>query len=314
MTSQSSWPGLAGSTALFLLLTLEPAAGDKVRFGASRWNEVPTRPERTMSERIEARSDKALGRPETTRAALPAAAPVVVTTRPSREDEADRQNWIFQDTRSAAGVRKALGVESGVASAPSIAERDSAAVIQEYLDRQRPRASATPSALTPRAEQSGLGGGRNTAGSTFAAPADALGDGGNEKSGNLFSESAFRNTLNSDNTAVRRYFRELYVSPSPATTPGLVPTPAGAAGAGGSLTGAAPSPGASSTRPPSFQELAERAAFIDSLTPAASLGSGFGSPAPGNAPVPGSPGTPTENNGKLFEKRNGLIEIPSRRF
>lgn len=314
MTSRYPWPGLAGSTALFLLLALEPAVGEKVRFGASRWTDVPTRPERTMSERIEARSDMELGRPEMSRAALPAAAPVAASTRLSREDEADRQNWIFRDTRSAAGVRKAFGVESGVASAPSIAERDSATVIQEYFDRQRPRAAATPSELTPRAEQSGLGGARNPAGSTFAAPADGFGDGGNVKSGNLFGESAFRNTLNSDNTAVRRYFRELYVNPSSSMTPGLVPTPAATAGTGGSLTGTAPPPGAASTRPPSFQELAERAAFIDSLTPAASLGNGLGSPAPNNAPVPGSPGMPTQNNGKLFEKRNGLIEIPSRRF
>jgi len=266
-----------------------------------------------MRESIETRTGGELGRTETLRAPAPAATPVATTTtRQSREDDADRQNWIFRDTQSAAGVRKALGVDSGEQELPTMTERDSVAVIQEYFSREKARSVSAPDAFSSRSDRTGFGAANSQGGLGQSPAAGGLVAPGNQQSGNLFGESAFRNTLNSDNNVVRRYFRDLYISPGAGVPTATQSDPL--PNQPPSLAGRASMPAIDVTRPPSFQDLANRAAFIDSLTPATTLSPQFGVPQINNPPVLNSQSAPTVNNGKLFERRNGVIEIPSRRF
>lgn len=301
--------------ALCLLATLVSASAEKVRFGPAQGAGVQTRPEQSIRDSIEVRSDIRAGRAEPV--------PVSPTVTPSaggapsspqsREAEAERQNWIFRDTRSAAGVRKALGVESGDPSLPTAPERDSVALIQEYFSREKARAAGPAELLGSGGGQSGFATGGKAADTGLVTGPGALSGAGNSRSDNLFSDSSFRNTLNSENTTLRRYFRDLYVNPgvgAPTTRErgAAVPDPARSV--------AAPPVGSAedATRSPSFQDFANRAAFIDSLTPSTALTPGISKPLEGNVQTPGSTTVPTVNNGKLFERRNGVIEIPSRRF
>ncbi len=301
------------SCAALILLTFSAGAGEKVRFAPASAESFQTRPERSVRESIELRPALDLSPPPTAAVPMAAPAPAAVSTRRSREDQADQQNWIFRDVRSAGGVRKALGVDTAEANLPSANERDSVAVIQEYFSRQQSRTATGGAPQNPLGELPGMGMSGNSGIGSFATGTTGFAETGGQKSGNLFGESSFRNTLNSENTAVRRYFRDLYANPNspslgfeasssqssgqPATFPGVVRPPA--------------EPDA--TRPPSFQDLANRAALIDSLTPTATLSPQFGDPRL-TPPPPTRQDVPTVNNGNLFEKSNGRIEIPGRRF
>jgi hypothetical protein len=304
----------SGCAGVCLLLAVGPVAGEKVRFGPPQGAVLQTRPERSVRESIELRPASGLNQPSVAAIPMSGPAPVAVPTRVSREDDADHENWIFRDTRSAAGVRKALGVDSAGPNLPAAAERDSVVVIQEYFTRQKAQAADLPTTLNSRADQSGSGLIGNAGSAGLAPGTTGFADTANQKAGTIFGESSFRNTLNSENSTVRRYFRDLYANPN---SPGSEVNPASSqtANAPIALPGTKPTTTATdSTRSPSFQDLANRAAFIDSMTPAATLSPGLGPVSPVIQPNTSKQDAPTVNNGTLYERRNGRIEIPSRRF
>ncbi len=313
MLMRDRYVKLSNCAGLCLLLAAGATAGEKVRFGPPQGAQLQTRPERSLRESIELRPAVELNQPASARPmAMPA--PAAPTTGSARADDADQANWIFRDTRSAAGVRKALGVDAAERNLATAAERDSVVVIQEYFSRQKSQVAKTPAGLNSRADPSGSGLLGNSGSAGFAPGTTSFTGAGDPKEGTVFGESSFRNTLNSENSSVRRYFRDLYANPNP--TSGEI-NPAPSSTGSGPLGYSNPKPAtaaADSTRSPSFQDLANRAAFVDSLTPAATLSPGFGPASPVIQPNPSKGDAPVVNNGTLYERRNGRIEIPSRRF
>jgi hypothetical protein len=303
------WTGVG----LGLLLAASASAGEKVRFGTGGGGAIQTQPQRSIRESITPQAAASFNQVSPAVSPVPVASPVV--TRNVRPEDEDQRNWIFRDTRSAAGMQKALGVDTYEEQAPTMAERDSVAVINDYFSRQRAQTTASPA----------LGSAANNWGDLAAGPAGggALGIGaisgdssrtsGGANSGTLFGESSFRNSLNSDNQAVRNYFRELYTSPGAS---GFGLGSANQAQAGSSTPNFRPA----TQTPPTTEnqnllDLANRAALVDSLSTIPPGAPTLNAPAPVNQPGANSREVPTVNQGNLFERRSGgIIEIPARKF
>jgi hypothetical protein len=307
----SRWTGVG----LGLLLATSASAGEKVRFGTGAGGAIQTQPQRSIRESITPRV-ASFNQTAPAAAAAPVANPVV--TRAVRPEDEDQRNWIFRDTRSAAGMQKALGVDTFEEQGATVAERDSVAVINDYFARQQAQTTASPALGSAAAKSWGdlaggpaAGGGLGASaigGSSAGAPSGAT-------SGSLFGDSSFRNSLNSDNQAVRNYFRELY------TSPGLT---------GSGLSSANPSRTASgtpNTRPgtveqapatpenQNFLDLVNRAALVDSLSTVPPGAPTLNAPQTVNQPAANGREVPTVNQGNLFERRSGgVIEIPARKF
>lgn len=291
-------------------------AGEKVRFGPSRNINLPTQPVRSARETIEMPAPASLG-PISGGGPLPAMAVgssggggTVV-----RQEDEDEKNWIFRDTSTANGIQKALGVETYSDEKPTVADRDSVTVIQEYFSRQKSQNAG----IAPNSKNSSdLGGNSaldgNLGNSSSFATGTAKSSGADiGVSANIFGGSSFENTLNSDNAAVRRYYRDLYTPSSGGST---LQSPAGRE----SLATGPRSSFASGDSSLSFSSLADKAAIVNSLS-AAGSDDGSRDPrlTPNTAPQGAAAATaagklPTVNEGNLFEKRNGLIEIPGRKF
>ncbi|MBI1176178.1 hypothetical protein GC207_01925 [bacterium] len=292
-------------------------AGEKVRFGPSRNINLPTQPIRSARETIEMPAPASLGQVSGGSGPLPAMAVGSSgggSTVVRKEDE-DEKNWIFRDTSTANGIKKALGVETYSDEKPTMADRDSVAVIQEYFSRQKSKNAG----IAPNSKNSSDLGGNSALDGTLGN-SSSFATGTAKSSGadigisaNIFGGSSFENTLNSDNAAVRRYYRDLY---TPSSGNPTLQSPAGraslATGPGSSI--------ASGDSSLSFSSLADKAAVVNSLSAAGADG---GSRDPrltpntvpqGAAAAAASGNLPTVNEGNLFEKRNGLIEIPSRKF
>jgi len=312
---QARWPG----AILAILLAHGAGAGEKLRFTPANAETVPTRPARSVRESIEQPSFSTLnGVGMNGAASVAGPLPTAVTAGGrGRNESEDQSNWIFRDASTAKGVQEALGVVSYGESNAQATERDSVAVIQDYFARQRSRAAAEPTAgspnpswNTPFANASGM----QTSGNTgFNSGARLSGD--TAGSANLFGDTAFPNTLNSDNPVMRRYFRELYTSSGDGRSP--------ADSALGGLNGPTPAPATGfqlspldPTQPRQQQSLSQKAALVKSLSEPAMGGSSLDvTLSPGPQPVTmDNNRLPTVNQGNLFERRNGLIEIPGRRF
>lgn len=305
------WTGVG----LGLLLAASAAAGEKVRFGTGAGGAIQTQPQRSIRESITPQAAASFNQVSPAVSPVPVASPVV--TRAGRPEDEDQRNWIFRDTRSASGMQKALGVDTYEEQAPTMAERDSVAVINDYFSRQRAQTTASPA----------LGSAANNWGDLAAGPAGggALGAGaisgnssgtpGGANSATLFGESSFRNSLNSENQAVRNYFRELYTSPG-ASGSGL--SSANQSQADSSTPNARPataSQAPSATENQNFLDLFNRAALVDSLSTIPPGAPTLNAPAPVNQPGANSREVPTVNQGNLFERRSGgIIEIPARKF
>lgn len=303
------WTGVG----LGLLLAASAAAGEKVRFGTGASGAIQTQPQRSIRESITPQAAASFNQVSPAVSPVPVASPVV--TRAGRPEDEDQRNWIFRDTRSASGMQKALGVDTYEEQAPTMAERDSVAVINDYFSRQRAQTTASPA----------LGSAANNWGDLAAGPAGggALGAGaisgnssstpGGANSATLFGESSFRNSLNSENQAVRNYFRELYTSPGAS---GFGLGSVNQAQAGSSTPNFRPA----TQTPPTTEnqnllDLANRAALVDSLSTISPGAPTLNAPAPVNQPGANSREVPTVNQGNLFERRSGgIIEIPARKF
>ncbi len=293
------------SAGCCLLLAVNASVGEQVRFGPPSGALLQTQPERSAGETISLQSTIGLNQPSAVATPRPVAATPAVTSRRTESEEQDQRNWIFRDTRNPAAMQKALGVDTFESAKPKAGEQDSVAVIQDYFSRQRLQATDHPAGgkSSPAASWGGQ----------FGKTPGTIGIGGGNTdtsigSASTLGEPLFRNTLNADNPGVRRYFRELYANPnSPAAGPAASST---APLASGPQVEAA----SNATRSPSFQDLANRAAFVNSLTPGASLSPTLNPSAPVAQPTVQDRSAATVNQGKLFERRNGLIEIPSRKF
>ena len=293
------------SAGCCLLLAVNASVGEKVRFGPPSGALLQTQPERSAGEAISLQSTIGLDRPTAVAKPQPVAVTPAVTSRRSESEEQDQRNWIFRDTRNPAAMQKALGVDSYETAKPKVGEQDSVAVIQDYFSRQRSQATANPAGGKPSAAVSW--------GGQLGKTPGTIGIGGVNTDASVGSASAmgeplFRNTLNADNPSVRRYFRDLYASPnSPAAGPAANSPAPLASGPQAETANRA-------TRSPSFQDLANRAAFVNSLTPSAPLSPALNPPATAAQPTAQERSAATVNQGKLFERRNGVIEIPSRKF
>jgi hypothetical protein len=306
------WTGVG----LGLLLAASAPAGEKVRFGTGAGGAIQTQPQRSIRESITPQAAASFNQVSPAVSPVPVASPVV--TRNVRPEDEDQRNWIFRDTRSAAGMQKALGVDTFDEQTPTVAERDSVAVINDYFSRQRAQTTASPALGSAAASNWGnLSGGPAGSGGLGASAlgGNSSGTPGGANSGTLFGESSFRNSLNSDNQAVRNYFRELY------TSPGMTGAGLGSASqspAGSSAPNARPS--ATAQTPPTTEnqnllDIFNRAALVDSLSTIPPGAPTLNAPAPVNQPGANSREVPTVNQGNLFERRSGgIIEIPARKF
>jgi len=287
---------LLGAAALFLLVV--PAeAGEKIRFGSHASTMLATLPAANATPR-ELETGHNFNNPKPVQI-MPSdsGAGASVTVRPRRQDDEDERNWIFRDAQSATAVQKALGVETFEPPDPTRLNRDS---VQEYFGRQQSQGAAAAQAPAVMTGQTGLPEDPFRASEPSPRPGPLP-----ASASTLFGGASFRNTLNSENAAVRNYYRRLYTDPdSGSFTGAATPLP----------TTPAPATPDPSTQPPSFSELAGRAAFVNSLTPDTPFSPTL-NPAPAVPANNSASGTlPTVNNGKLFERRNGLIEIPGRKF
>ncbi len=293
------------SAGCCLLLAVNASVGEKVRFGPPSGALLQTQPERSASETISLQSTVGLNQPNAVATPRPVAPTPAVPSRRTEAEDQDQRNWIFRDTRNPAAMQKALGVDTYESAKPKVGEQDSVAVIQDYFSRQRSQATDHPAGgkASPAASWGGqLGKTPGTLGIGGVNADTSIG------SASTLSDPLFRNTLNADNPSVRRYFRDLYASPnSPAAGP-AANSPAPLA------NGPQVETANSATRSPSFQDLANRAAFVNSLTPNAPLSTALNPSAPAAQPTVQDRSEATVNQGKLFERRNGLIEIPSRKF
>ncbi len=304
------WTGVG----LGLLVAASASAGEKVRFGTGAAGAIQTQPQRSIRESITPQAAASFNQVSPVVAPVPVASPTV--SRAVRPEDEDQRNWIFRDTRSASGMQKALGVDTYDEQTPTMAERDSVAVINDYFSRQRAQTAASPALGSAAANNWGdlaagpAGGGALGAG---AISGISSGPSGGSSSGTLFGESSFRNSLNSDNQAVRNYFRELYTSPGAS---GFGLGSANQAQAGSSTPNFRPA----TQTPPTTEnqnllDLANRAALVDSLSTIPPGAPTLNAPAPVNQPAANSREVPTVNQGNLFERRSGgIIEIPARKF
>lgn len=306
------WTGVG----LGLLLVASAAAGEKVRFGTGAGDAIQTQPQRSIRESIPRQAAASFNQLSPAVSPMPVASPVVTrNVRP--EDEAQR-NWIFRDTRSAAGMQQALGVDSYEGPTPTMAERDSVAEINDYFSRQRAQTAASPALGSAAANNwgdltGGPAGGGALGASAFSGSSSGAAGGAN--SGTLFGDSSFRNSLNSDNQAVRNYFRELYTAPGAS---GFGLNPANQLATGSSAPNArpgttAPTPSASENQ--NLLDLFNRAALVDSLATIPPGAPTLNAPTAVNQPAANNREVPTVNQGNLFERRSGgIIDIPARRF
>jgi len=304
------WTGVG----LGLLLVVGTAAGEKVRFGSGAGGAIQTQPQRSIRESIPAQSAASFNQVSPAVSPVPVASPVVTrNVRP--EDEAQR-NWIFRDTRSAAGMQQALGVDTYGEPTPTMAARDSVAVINDYFSRQRAQSAGSPALGSAAANNwgdltGGPAGGGALGASAFSSSSSGASGGAN--SGTLFGDSSFRNSLNSDNQAVRNYFRELYTAPG---ANGFGLGSANQAQAGSSTPNFRPATQTPSiTESQNLLELANRAALVDSLSTISPGAPTLNAPTAVNQPAANNREVPTVNQGTLFERRSGgIIEIPARKF
>ena len=295
------------------LCTADGFAAEKVRFGAPGESTIQTRPERSLRESLSV-PEEGLNLNSATRTMPgmirpPAAAASAV--RENRADDVDQRNWIFRDTRSVEGIQRAFGVESHQPATAGVADRDSISVIQDYFSRRAADKAARqkPSELplwgkpgTSRESTTGFetdldGVGLSTPGNPTVRKAD-----------DLFGQGTFRNTLNSDNLSIRRYYRDLYTTPS--SVEGTSPNPLRSSSTIGGLAQVNAPKGA-----PSFTELAEKAALLEALSEpsAKTINRGGATQNPAFDPFRPSAPAPVINNGSLIERRNGRTEFPSRR-
>jgi hypothetical protein len=245
-----------------------------------------------------------------------------VSRRIPVEDE-DQRTWIFRDSQTPEGIQRALGVESYEDAEPGMVERDSVAVIQEYFDRRRGRSVGD---LTANGSSGGSGGAFSAmatpGGAGLPETTGALGGMAARETGNkLYGESTFVNTINSESPTLRRYFRDLYTAPESTRSrlgtgaSGSDPNAIGQA-TDGSIGGGT---GSGTLRQRRLDELVERAGLVRSLSePAdgdlnASLSLNSRSTST-DAPANPNSSLQTVNEGNLFERRNGVIEIPGRKF
>lgn len=296
------------------LLLLTASGGEPIRFSkGSDSGRVATRPQRSARE--------ALGLTENATFTLnQPAAPTVLpaapaTTRAALPVDEDQRNWIFQDTQSEAGRQRAFGIESEQDNPASVSARDSTTIIQEYFDRQRSgNANAgNPGApfgnnLTPGAGQSLQPGGPANSNPFAMDASQEL-----PRAGRVFGQDTFQTTLNAENLAVRRAFRNQYLSQGSMAPSSLnAPQQPAEASANLSLPGPPLAAGAIPGQASPFSELAARASLIESLSPSSPSSSPATTLQPPAARPPGSP--PEVDDQPIFERRGGLIEIPGRKF
>lgn len=295
--------------ALGLAVADVAGAGEPIRFGKGTSFEggLATRPQRSLQDTMTvAGHSEAFG---SVNQAAPAsgATPAVRIVRPVSEDQ---RNWIFRDARSAEGIQRALGVEGSTENVSSDPAPDSTAVIQQYFERQqmRPEGAGVGTGL---GSALGQGGGVSQPGHVAGGtPGQVLPVG--PRSGQIFGEDTFKATLNSGNHSVRQYFRNVYypqegLTPvqTPSRSPLYLPTDTLKLNSPGGL------PSASAEQDNSVADLAAKASLIQSLTP---VSPSFGTPTTTPAPTRQPSSVKTVNDGTLIERRNGLTEIPSRRF
>lgn len=298
-------------------LVTSAAAGEKVRFGSLKDLDVPTQPTRSMRETIEAESHVSINSAAPASMSVPVAASGGSTVTRSRAGDEDERDWIFNDTSTAKGIQRALGVETFDEAAPTVADRDSVAVIQDYFSRQRSQsAGVTPDGVSRPGMTSSSGTANPFGTSGILGGNSGLTTGtGDNLSGKILGASNFRETLNSDNAVVRRYYRSLYTSPG-----GSSPFGSGASTPGNAIGAVKANPFAKSsssdsTAEQNFDNLAGKAALVNSLSSQTAEDPRAKSPAEiASQRRETERGLPVVNQGNLFEKRNGVIEIPGRKF
>lgn len=297
------------AACLILGLGAAAVAGEKVRFGPVGDVDLPTRPERSFQDSISSGPRNSVRSGSPVPAAVPAPASVETVTRSTPAD-ADERNWIFRDTRSSKGVQKALGVETYDGGENSIADRDSMTVIQDYFARQRSQTDglAVGNASNPGLSSAKPGRDRRIQGPQYTGSSAALSV---DRSEGIFSGGGFQGTINSDDPTVRRYFRNLY------TTPGSQDSLISLGSPGTAVSKLARPTNPIASEQKNFSDLANKAALVNSLSSQNDSPDNSAAGARSQLavrPKPADPDLPVVNEGKLFEKRNGLIVFPARKF
>lgn len=278
-----------------LAFTMQAAAADKIQFSTPDRSTSPaaTQPIPTVEIDLPQSNPVQAGTPGPMNLVVPP--PTRTTTGPRVTDE-EQRNWIFRDTQSEEGIRRALGIEVYVEeplTGPKTVTSES--VMRDYFNRQTPTPRFTPDTggvlnnLSPSVSGGGpvpnQSFGAGTV-STTTRPSPGIGN------------DTFSTTLNSSSAVIRNHYRQVYdqqLSPINQALPEI-------------STAGSPTPQQSR-----FQNLYQQSQAIDSQINQANKDlSAINDPLAPRTPEP-VPETPFKAS-DVLEKRGGKILIPSRPF